>query len=106
MKYGICDMEYSSHNMLYAGVYPRELLPWLVTGNLDTTLNGVNYNIFPNTPNYAKQTQFQKWQNEHKHYCNNDLRNFKPLGWAKKQTQFKANLCQNKPNLLFVLLKW
>ena len=50
------------------------------------------------TPFYAKQTQFQKWQNEHKRFRNNELRNFKPLAQAKKQTQFKANKAKNKAN--------
>ena len=51
------------------------------------------------TPFYAKQTQFKKWQNEHKYLHNNVLRNFKPLAQTKKQTQFKPNKAKNKPNL-------
>ena len=64
--------------------------------------------VFPSTtvenslqihPFYAKQTQFKKWQNEHKYLHNNVLRNFKPLAQTKKQTQFKPNKAKNKPNL-------
>jgi hypothetical protein len=66
-------------------------------------------------PFYAKQTQFEGGPNEHKHYCSNEIRNFRhfdgPKNKAKtnpikansnpiqsqfkpKQTQFKANQTQ------------
>jgi hypothetical protein len=55
-------------------------------------------NVRQITPFYAKQTQFWKWQNEHKHRYNKHLHDFLLLTGAKKQTQFKANKAKNKPN--------
>ncbi|MBL7143171.1 MAG: hypothetical protein ISS76_02950 [Phycisphaerae bacterium] len=56
------------------------------------------------SPFYAKQTQFQKWQNEHKHFYNNEIRKFRDLaGWKNKansnpiQSQFKPKQTQLKP---------
>jgi hypothetical protein len=57
-----------------------------------------NYNIFPDTPFYAKQTQSQVRQKEPKHFCNNEIRENGHLVIQTKQSQFKANLTQNKPN--------
>ncbi len=66
------------------------------------------YTNFPSTtvenslqinPFYAKQTQFQKWQNEHNFRYVKHLQDFVPLAQAKKQTQFKPNKAKNKPNL-------
>jgi len=51
------------------------------------------------TPFYAKQTQFQKWQNEHKHYLNNEIRKIGQLVIQTKQSQFKPNKAKNKANL-------
>jgi hypothetical protein len=54
-------------------------------------------NVRQITPLYAKQTQFRKWQNEHKHFHNNEICKFEH--WLKpKQTQFKPNKAKNKAN--------
>ena len=64
------------------------------------------------TPFYAKQSQFQKRQNEHNFRHDKILRDFIPLTGPKnkpnskpiqtqfnpKQTQFKPNKAKNKPN--------
>jgi hypothetical protein len=59
------------------------------------------YTHFPSTPVenvrqinpfYAKQSQFQKCQNQHKHLLNNEIRKIRHLAGVQKQTQFKANL--------------
>ena len=55
-------------------------------------------NVRQITPFYAKQTQFQKCQNEHKHFHNNEICRFERLAGVQKQTQFKANKAKNKPN--------
>jgi hypothetical protein len=55
-------------------------------------------NVRQITPFYAKQTQFQKRQNEYNLRHNKQLQDFVPLSWAKKQTQFKANKAKNKAN--------
>jgi len=51
------------------------------------------------TPFYAKQTQCQVGQNQHKHFCNNEIRHNGQLVIQKKQSQFKPNKAKNKPNL-------
>ena len=56
-------------------------------------------NVRQITPFYAKQTQFQKWQNQHKLFCNNEICKIRQLVIQTKQTQFKANKAKNKPNL-------
>jgi hypothetical protein len=55
-------------------------------------------NVRQITPFYAKQTQFWKWQNEHKHLRNNDIRKNGQLVIQTKQSQFKPNKAKNKPN--------
>ena len=106
-------------------IYPRELLTWPTTGGLSQqneildmkhqTLahfrhfshfrHSFNYNIFPDTLFYAKQTQCQVRRNERKRNDNNEIRNYGHLviqtNKAKTnpiQTQFKANKAKNKPN--------
>ena len=56
------------------------------------------YNIFPNTPFYAKQSQFQVGQNKRKHSHNKHLGLIGHLVIQKKQSQFKPNKAKNKPN--------
>jgi hypothetical protein len=55
-------------------------------------------NVRQITPFYAKQSQFQKRQNEYNLRHNKQLQDFVPLSGAKKQTQFKPNKAKNKPN--------
>ena len=50
-------------------------------------------------PFYAKQSQFDGGQNEHKLRYEKQLQDIVPLAQAKKQTQFKPNKAKNKPNL-------
>jgi len=55
---------------------------------------------------YAKQTQSQIRQNQHKHFCNNEIRKIgqlviqtnkaKQTQFKPKQTQFKANLSKGQ----------
>ena len=51
------------------------------------------------TPFYAKQSQSQVCQNQHKHFCNNEIRQDRHLAIQTKQSQFKPNKAKNKPNL-------
>jgi hypothetical protein len=55
----------------------------------------------PENLNYAKQTQFPEYPNEHNYYINKGLWK-NPIGNLVKtnpiQTQFKPNFTQNKPN--------
>ncbi len=53
-----------------------------------------NYNIFPDTLFFNKQSQFRESPNEHKYLLYKGLSNFYPAGGAKKQTQFKPNQTQ------------
>jgi hypothetical protein len=55
-------------------------------------------NVRQITPFYAKQTQFWKRQNGHKHLRNNEIRKNGQLVIQTKQSQFKANKAKNKPN--------
>ena len=50
------------------------------------------------SPFYAKQSQSQVGQNQHKHFYNNEIRKKGQLVIQTKQTQFKANKAKNKPN--------
>ncbi len=50
------------------------------------------------SPFYAKQSQSQVRQNQHKHFCNNEICKNGQLVIQTKQTQFKANKAKNKPN--------
>ena len=53
-------------------------------------------NIRQITPFYAKQTQFQKWNNEHKYFLSNEIRNFRHFdGWKNKA---KTNPIKAKTN--------
>jgi hypothetical protein len=56
------------------------------------------YNIFPDTTFYAKQSQSQVGQNQHKLFYDKQIRASGTIGYSDKQTQFKPNLSQNKPN--------
>ena len=49
-------------------------------------------------PFYAKQSQFQAGQNKRKHLLNKHLGLIGQLVIQKKQTQFKPNKANNKPN--------
>ena len=51
------------------------------------------------SPFYAKQSQSQVRQNQHKHFCDNEICKNGQLVIQTKQTQFKANKAKNKPNL-------
>jgi hypothetical protein len=66
----------------------------LLTNLRSTTVE----NVRQINPFYAKQSQFQKRQNEYNLRHNKQLQDFVPLSGAKKQTQFKANKAKNKPN--------
>ena len=57
-----------------------------------------NYNIFPDTLNYAKQTQCQVHKNECKLFYDKQIRKNGQLVIQTKQTQFKANKAKNKAN--------
>jgi hypothetical protein len=56
------------------------------------------YNIFPDTLNYAKQTQSQVRQNQRNLIFVKDIRTCRTIGYSDKQTQNKPNLSQNKAN--------
>ena len=51
------------------------------------------------TPFYAKQSQSQVGQNQHKYFCINEIRKIGQLVIQTKQTQFKPNKAKNKANL-------
>ena len=74
MRYEIPNTQYATRCTLYA-VIPS------------TTVE----NSLQITPFYAKQSQFQKWQNEHKYLCNNEICKNGQLVIQTKQTQYKAN---------------
>jgi hypothetical protein len=58
-------------------------------------------NVRQITPFYAKQTQFQKWQNEHKYFLNNKIRKFRHFDECQnkaKTNPIKANSNPIKAN--------
>jgi hypothetical protein len=56
-------------------------------------------NVRQISPFYAKQSQCQVGQNQHKYFYNNEIRKIGQLVIQTKQTQFKANKANFKPNL-------
>jgi hypothetical protein len=58
-----------------------------------------NYNIFPVTLNYAKQTQSQVRHNQRNLLCVKDIRTRRTIGYSDKQSQNKPNSNPIKPNL-------
>jgi hypothetical protein len=57
-----------------------------------------NYNIFPETLYYAKQTQCQVPQHQRKLFYNKHIRANGHFGYSDKQTQFKPKQTQFKAN--------
>ena len=55
-------------------------------------------NVRQISPFYAKQSQSQVCQNQHKHFCNNEIHKYGQLVIQTKQSQFKPNKAKNKPN--------
>jgi hypothetical protein len=93
LNFDIPSMEFtldvSSHAFLSGDIRISSLC-WICSTTVENSLQI--------TPFYAKQTQSQVRQNQHKIFINNEIRVNGQLVIQTKQTQFKANKAKNKPN--------
>ncbi len=91
----VSDFEFMSiMNINYPTLAHFRHFSSLLTNVRSTTVeNSLQINPF-----YAKQTQFQIDQNQCKFFDNHHIRTIRQLVIQKKQSQFKPNKANNKPN--------
>jgi hypothetical protein len=83
---------------LCPGVYPSISNSKLSTQNsTHNSRASCYYTVFPDTLNYAKQTQSQVRQNQPKLLCDKSIRTGRTIGYSDKQTQNKPNSNPKKP---------